>query len=89
MEEVGFDTRNTAGAIMDLLVGAYEAIPGVYDLPIVDVWSGLRPVTPDNHPVMRRSEQFDNVVWATGYGRSGILLAPLSARTIACETLAC
>ena len=83
MEEVGFDTRLTAGGVMDLLVGAWEAVPAVYDQQIIEMWTGFRPMTLDNEPVMRRSTTLDNVVFATGHGRNGILLTPLTGDRIA------
>ena len=83
MEEMGFDPRHTAGGVMDLLVGAWEALPAIHDAPIVEMWTGFRPMTIDSEPVMRRSDSVANLVYATGHGRNGVLLTPLSARRIA------
>ncbi len=83
MEEVGFDDRQTAGGVMDLLVGAWEVLPGLHDAPIVQMWSGFRPTSLDNEPVVERSGEHDNVVWAVGHGRNGILLAPWTAQRVA------
>lgn len=83
MEEVGFDPSLTAGGVMDLLTEAYDAIPAVYDAALLDTWTGFRPVTLDNEPVVRRSEEVGNLVYATGHGRNGILLSPLAARAVA------
>lgn len=83
MEEMGFDDRLTAGGIMDLLVGAWEALPAIYDQPIVGMWTGFRPMSLDNEPVMRRSSELRNVVYATGHGRNGILMTPVTAGRIA------
>lgn len=83
MEEMGWDDRLTAGGVMDLLVGAWEALPAVYDQPLLDMWTGFRPMTLDNEPIMRRSRAFDNLVFATGHGRSGILFTPMTAKRTA------
>lgn len=88
MEERGFDERPTAGGVMDLLVGAWEILPAIHDAPILDIWTGFRPVTLDNEPVMRRSQRFTNVIYALGHGRNGILLAPRSANVVADLALA-
>ncbi len=82
MEEVGFDDRLTAGGVMDLLVGAWEVMPAIYDQPVLEMWTGFRPVTIDGEPVLRRSETLANVVYATGHGRNGILLAPITAERV-------
>ncbi len=77
MEERGFDTTVTAGAVFDLLRDASELVPGVLELEIEEVVAGLRPGTPDNLPRVERLS--DRVVVATGHHRNGILLAPLTA----------
>ncbi len=82
MEEMGFDDRLTAGGIMDLLVGAWEALPAIYDRPLLDLWTGFRPMTLDNEPVLRRSDELENLVYATGHGRNGILLTPVTATRV-------
>lgn len=82
MEEVGFDDRLTAGGVMDLLVGAWETLPAVYDQAIVEMWAGFRPISLDGEPILRRSDSLDNVVYATGHGRNGVLLAPVTASRV-------
>ncbi|WP_283133741.1 glycine oxidase ThiO [Rhizohabitans arisaemae] len=76
-EELGFDTRVTAGGMWELLRDARELVPGITELEIVEFQAGLRPGTPDNLPVIGRIRP--DVVAATGHHRGGILLAPLTA----------
>jgi len=78
MEERGFDTRPTAGAIHELLRDAHELLPGVSELEIEELCVGLRPGTPDNAPVIGAGA-VEGLIWATGHHRNGILLAPLTA----------
>jgi glycine oxidase len=81
MEERGFDTTVTAGAIRELLDEARLLVPGLDELVVEEALAGLRPGTPDNGPILGEAD--DGVVWATGHHRNGILLAPLTARAIA------
>jgi glycine oxidase len=81
-EERGFDTTVTAGAAQRLLEYAWEVLPDVEERELVAVEAGLRPVTPDNLPAVRAAGP-EGLVWATGHGRGGVLLAPLAARTVA------
>jgi glycine oxidase len=85
VEERGFDTSVTAGAVHELLRDAAELVPGVLELEIEELVAGLRPGTPDNAPVLGRSLALDGLVWATGHHRNGILLAPLTADLVAAE----
>jgi glycine oxidase len=80
-EERGFDTTLTAGAVQRLLEYAWEVLPDVEEREFVGVEAGLRPVTRDNLPVVGAAGP-DGLVWATGHGRGGVLLAPLAARAV-------
>ena len=81
-EEMGFDTRLTAGGIFELLRGAGEAVPGVYELPLLETWAGLRPGSRDNAPILGKTP-VENLIYATGHYRNGILLTPITAYEIA------
>lgn len=79
MEERGFEPRSTAGGVLELLRGAWEVMPGIYDLYLQETWIGFRPMTLDNEPVMGPSPDIRGLWFATGHGRNGILLTPLTA----------
>ena len=80
-EEQGFDTTITADAVFRLLEAAWEVLPEVGELELLGARAGLRPATPDNAPAIGRGEH-DNLLWATGHGRNGVLLAPFTAHAI-------
>lgn len=77
-EELGFDTRVTAGGLYELLRDARELVPGVTELELAEVVAGLRPGTPDNLPLIGPSRA-PGLSLATGHHRGGVLLAPLTA----------
>lgn len=81
-EELGFDTRVTAGGVYELLRDARELVPGVTELELADVVAGLRPSTPDNVPLIG---PWQGLTLATGHHRGGVLLAPLTAALVAGE----
>jgi glycine oxidase len=81
MEERGFDAQPTAGAVYELLRRAYEVVPGVSELELLELGVGFRPATPDNVPIVGRAS-VEGLVWATGHHRNGILLAPLTAELV-------
>ncbi len=82
MEERGFDTTVTAGAMYELLRDAGELVPGVHELVVEETAAGLRPATPDNAPLLGPAGELDGLHWATGHHRNGILLAPVSAELV-------
>jgi glycine oxidase len=81
VEEMGWDTRVTAGGVFELLREAYRALPDVAELELERAITGLRPGTPDNAPVVGPSGM-DGLLFATGHFRNGILLAPLTAQAV-------
>ncbi|MDX6586481.1 MAG: glycine oxidase [Solirubrobacterales bacterium] len=82
VEEMGFDTRVTAGGVHELLREAYRALPDIAELELERVVAGLRPGTPDNAPIVGWGS-IDGLLLATGHFRNGILLAPLTAEAVA------
>jgi glycine oxidase len=82
MEDRGFDTRVTAGAVHELLRDASELVPGVLELELEEAFAGLRPTTPDNTPLIGRSDR-SGLVFATGHHRSGVLLASITGELVA------
>ncbi|MFA1547503.1 glycine oxidase ThiO [Actinomadura chokoriensis] len=77
-EELGFDTRVTAGGLWELLRDARELLPGITELEFAEVTAGLRPGSPDNAPVMGPTA-LPGLFAGTGHFRNGVLLTPVSA----------
>ncbi|MDA0749035.1 MAG: glycine oxidase ThiO, partial [bacterium] len=80
-EEMGYDLHVTAGGLFELLRAAWEAVPGTYDLPIVETAVGLRPGSRDDAPILGETP-IKGLIMATGHYRKGILLAPITAQNI-------
>jgi len=86
VEERGFDTAVTAGALHDLLREAAEVVPGVLELEVTETLAGLRPGTPDNAPALGPG-LVEGLHWATGHFRHGILLAPITGEAVVAGVL--
>ena len=82
VEEKGYDASLTAGGILSLLEAAWRAVPAIEELPIDEMWVGHRPGSRDDAPILGAGP-LDGLVYATGHHRNGILLAPITADTIA------
>ena len=83
IEYAGFDKKTTAGSIEKILSAALELAPGLAGARIEEMWAGLRPDSPDHLPILGPTD-LDGLLIATGHFRSGILLAPITARLM-CE----
>lgn len=83
VEEVGLTPGPTPRGIATMIDAAVAAVPAVADLPLVETWSGFRPGTPDNLPILGCDPDIEGLFYATGHFRNGILLAPITAEIIA------
>ncbi|WP_375515456.1 glycine oxidase ThiO [uncultured Nostoc sp.] len=81
-EDVGFMPNNTPEGIQKLLQAAIRLYPQLKHYPIQEFWWGFRPVTPDELPILGTTH-CQNLTFATGHYRNGILLAPVTAALIA------
>jgi thiazole synthase len=81
-EDVGFVPGTTPEGLRSLLDRAIRLYPALKDYPMQEIWSGFRPATPDELPILGDS-YCDNLSLATGHYRNGILLAPITAKLIA------
>lgn len=83
LEEAGFDKSVTVGGAQFLLRRAAEIWPALEGAPILGMWAGLRPATPDRMPVIGPAEGWEGLFFATGHYRNGILLGPLTGVMVA------
>jgi glycine oxidase len=83
VEDAGFDERTTVAGVRDLLDGACDLVPHLWQATFVGARVGLRPATADEMPIIGRSKSMPGLVYATGHYRNGVLLAPFTARAVA------
>ena len=81
--EHGRDTAPAVTGVRDLLDDACAVLPALGEYEFAECAAGLRPMTPDNLPIVGRLDE--RTLVATGHGRSGFLLAPWTAEAIAAE----
>jgi glycine oxidase len=56
-------------------------MPSIGEYELYETAAGLRPMSPDGLPIIGRLSA--QVIVATGHGRNGILLAPITADAVA------
>jgi len=82
VEPAGFDTSLNAYRVKRLQEAAARLIPALAEAKITEAWTGLRPGTPDNLPLLGETAT-PGYFAATGHYRDGILLAPVTAEMMA------
>ncbi len=78
-EHAGYEKHVTPGGLSHVLEAAQELVPALKDAEVIETWCGLRPDTPDHLPILGPTD-IEGLLIATGHYRSGILLAPITAK---------
>ena len=79
----GFDTSLSTEALEKISTTAIRMMPELESHKLVLQTACLRPVTPDNDPILGRVPGKEALFIATGTGGQGILLAPVVGKAIA------
>lgn len=77
-EESAFDSRPIAGHAMELLWHGFRAVPGIFELEMLETNVGFRPALRDNLPAIGKTKT-PGLIAALGHYRHGIMLAPITA----------
>lgn len=81
VEPAGFDKSLNAYRVKRLQDAAARLIPQFAEAKIAEAWTGLRPGTPDNLPLLGETHT-NGYYAATGHYRDGILLTPVTAEVM-------
>ena len=87
VERVGFDGTHTEEGAQAVRAIATRLSPALAAAPRLNVWAGLRPMTPDGQPIVGVDPEHDALVYDCGHSRNGVLLAPLTGRCAAALAL--
>lgn len=82
VEDVGFDKTVHPSDIARLRHLATELLPPLAHARQAETWSGLRPATDDELPILGAIPGHPNHFIASGHYRNGILLAPATAQVM-------
>ena len=72
----------TASAIRSLTKGAIRALPFLENVRVKRVWSGFRPGTADELPILGPVDGLEGYINACGHFRTGILTSPITGLMI-------
>jgi sarcosine oxidase subunit beta len=81
-ELAGYDLAVTPEAVAAILRHAVNIVPGLKNIHVIRVFSGLRPYTPDGMPILGPTA-LAGFLMAAGHEGDGIALAPLTGKLLA------
>jgi glycine oxidase len=82
VEKIGFDKTTTTQAKASLTDFALNLLPDLKPFPVIHHWAGLRPGSPNGIPTIGLHPTLNNLSINCGHGRSGLIMAPASARLL-------
>ena len=83
LEDSGFDQSTTPTALETLTQRSIKLLPALANAKVNDHWSGLRPYSHSELPIVQAHPEVDGLYLNCGHHRYGISMAPYSAEKIA------
>lgn len=83
LELSGYDLSINRRRLAAIRRSASKHLAGMDALEPLEQWSGLRPLTPDDLPIIGRSQSITNLIVATGHGTLGMTQGPITGRLVA------
>ncbi len=76
-----FHKEITADGVARMLAAAVRAVPSLGGARFVEAWTGLRPKSLDDQPIVG-ADRVAGLFWATGHFKMGILSTPATAEVV-------
>ena len=83
LELAGLDLSVNLRRVRALDRAVRHLLPGLPETEHVETWRGLRPLTPDDLPIIGRPDGTTGLVLATGHGMSGVSQGPITGELVA------
>lgn len=83
MEFSGFNQQLNQRRLDNLVSSAARYLQTPVGRPEIERWAGLRPMSPDDLPIIGRAPNLDNLTIATGHGMLGLSTATGTGRLVA------
>lgn len=80
------DIQTDTEMVNEMIGVAVRRIPVLEKASLQTAWTGIRPLTPDEHPIIGPVPSVDGFILNCGWGGRGIIQAPVAGRLVA-ETI--
>lgn len=78
-----FDKSISVESLSQLMNKVKTLLPLVGAATLDRFWSGIRPMTPDGYPFLGKHPDLNQLFFAVGHSRNGILLSPITGKSMA------
>ena len=77
------DVPFTSANLDEILTAAIHRVPILERATFLTGWTGVRPLSPDNHPILGPVPSVDGFILNCGWGGTGIIQAPIAGQLVA------
>ena len=83
LELTGIDSSINKKRVKAIIDSAHQYLAGdSAKFEVSNVWTGMRPVTPDGVPVIDRIPNIENLIVATGHAMLGMTMGPITGKLV-------
>ena len=83
LELSGIDSSINKKRVQAIVDGAHQYLAGdSAKFDVSNVWTGMRPVTPDGIPVIDKIPNMENLIVATGHAMLGMTMGPITGKVV-------
>ena len=83
LELTGIDSSINKKRVQAIVDGAHQYLAGdSAKFDVSNVWTGMRPVTPDGVPVIDKIPNMENLIVATGHAMLGMTMGPITGKVV-------
>ena len=77
------DVQFNMKVVEEMIETAIRRVPILERASMLTGWAGIRPMTPDDHPILGPVPSVDGLVLNCGWGGTGIIQAPIAGQLVA------
>jgi sarcosine oxidase subunit beta len=82
-DKVGYNKQNSPTRLKEIAQGALKRYPRLKGVRVVRCWANLRPLSPDEKPIVGKSQKIEGLIYATGHFSMGMGLGPATGKMVA------
>ncbi|MCP4728405.1 MAG: FAD-dependent oxidoreductase [bacterium] len=82
LELVGYDSSINLRRVRAAQRRVEGYLSGIDELELVQIWRGFRPGTPDTLPIIERSDNYNNLILATGHDMLGMVNSLVTGKLV-------
>jgi glycine/D-amino acid oxidase-like deaminating enzyme len=77
------EVKMTSEMMQEIIEAAVRRVPVLEKASVLTSWAGIRPMTPDDRPIIGPVPSVEGMILNCGWGGTGIIQAPIAGQLVA------